>query len=105
MNQKKENNSDDKLFSLLRVSRPETFWIRQKNNILAKIQSPKRSHAPVRWLVPAFATALVLTLLILQQKKSYPPTHIPITQDWAFLEKLDLWENWEVIENLNEKSL
>lgn len=98
---KGEDFPEEKLLDLLRVSKPEGFWLRQRNEILAKIQAPHPSRVSGWRLTPVFAAALAFAFFLFQKRMAYHPHDIPSVHEWAFLEQLDLLEDLDVIEAMN----
>lgn len=94
--------------ALLKVEKPEIFWSRQKNAILARI---RESRAPRPWFQTAawaaapflagfFGVVAVFRIVpgLGQKAPESPPVLVesmPPPQDWALLEQLEMMEHWE----------
>lgn len=93
--------SDDKLFKLLKVERPETFWAAQKARIMDRVRA-SRPAAPWWVLAPALAGALALTVFWRGEPRELKQGEVPPQAEWALLEQLDLLEDLDTVEALGE---
>lgn len=118
MSSQKEDKEipQDELCQLLKVEKPEAFWIRQRYAIMNRIQPRRRSVLPLWTLVPLLGAALVTVLFWRNSPlpQSVPPisptpppvsSALPPAQDWDLLENLDLLENWDKIHQVKNRPL
>ena len=101
----KPDPAEQELPSLFQVSKPEVFWLRQKNIILSRIkvsQAPRSWARTLAWAaVPFFAGFLGIIATFKVTRGLSPEASpqaaiddIPPSQDW------DLLDDMEVIEHM-----
>ena len=96
-----ESFPEERLLSLLRVSRPEAAWLRQRNQILARVRAPRPWVTPRR-LAPVLAAAMAIALFFIRTGQKYAPDDVPPAGEWVLLENLELLEDLDVIEVMDE---
>jgi hypothetical protein len=109
----KPGRFDQELVEWLKISRPEVFWMRQKNWVLMVIRASERKRRPFlqTWiLIPVLAGMAAVFFFFGFDSLCFQPAapsqsyveKIPPPEDWNFLEKLPLLENWENIRPMSQ---
>lgn len=93
---------EEHLGRLFRTARPDDFWVRQQNQILARLQTTHRP--PVKAWVLGSAFALGFGFVVFLSVKQNPPPSIPPRQDWPMLERLELWQDLDTIEKMGRRT-